>query len=439
MTSYGSRTALLGTESGLKTSMFFDQAKIYVKSGDGGDGMVSFRREKFVPFGGPSGGHGGAGGSVFLVVDPNLNTLVHFKRRVHFKAERGGRGGSKNQQGQTADDLWIPVPAGTMVYDADTGEFLGDLIDEGQQVMVARGGRGGRGNSAFATSTNQAPRMAEHGEPGQERWLSLELKLIADVGVIGKPNAGKSTLLSVISAARPKIADYPFTTLQPNLGVVTVDDLHTFVVADVPGLIEGASEGVGLGHQFLRHVERTRLLVHLLDGAAADPLADFESINQELAQFSERLAAKPQIAVLNKMDLPDAQAWWPLVQESMKERGIEVFAISAASTQGVHDLTQRIWERLQDLPPEPLVDAPAIFRPAESEDAFAIEREEDGWRVRGVRVERIAAMTPFVLPDAVARFQRQLRAMGIVDALEEAGVQPGDIVRIGERELEWTP
>lgn len=419
--------------------MFFDQAKIYVKSGDGGDGMVSFRREKFVPFGGPSGGHGGAGGSVYLVVDPNLNTLVHFKRRVHFKAGRGGRGGSKNQQGQTAEDLRIPVPAGTMVYDADTGEFLGDLVDEGQQVMVARGGRGGRGNSAFATSTNQAPRMAEHGEPGQERWLRLELKLIADVGVIGKPNAGKSTLLSVISAARPKIADYPFTTLQPNLGVVTVDDLHTFVVADVPGLIEGASEGVGLGHQFLRHVERTRLLVHLLDGAAADPLADFESINQELAQFSERLAAKPQVAVLNKMDLPDAQAWWPLVQESMKERGIEVFAISAASTQGVHDLTQRIWERLQDLPPEPLVDAPAIFRPAESEDAFAIEREEDGWRVRGVRVERIAAMTPFVLPDAVARFQRQLRAMGIVDALEAAGVQPGDIVRIGERELEWTP
>lgn len=418
--------------------MFFDQAKIYVKSGDGGDGMVSFRREKFVPFGGPSGGHGGAGGSVYLVVDANLNTLVHFKRRVHFKADRGGRGGSKNQQGETAEDLLIPVPAGTMVYDADSGEFVADLLQEGERALVARGGRGGRGNSAFATSTNQAPRVAEHGEPGQERWLKLELKLIADVGVIGKPNAGKSTLLSVVSAARPKIADYPFTTLQPNLGVVTVDDYQTFVLADVPGLIEGASDGVGLGHQFLRHVERTRLLIHLLDGAAADPLADFETINRELGQFSERLAAKPQIAVLNKMDLPDAQSWWPLVQENMKERGIEVHAISAASTLGVRDLMHRIWVRLQEIPAEPLVETPAIFRPAESEDAFAIDREEDGWRVRGVRVERIAAMTPFVLPEAAARFQRQLRAMGIVDALEEAGVQPGDMVRIGERELEWT-
>ncbi len=401
--------------------------------------MVSFRREKFVPFGGPSGGHGGAGGSVYLVVDANLNTLVHFKRRVHFKADRGGRGGSKDRQGETAEDLLIPVPAGTMVYDADSGEFVADLLQEGERALVARGGRGGRGNSAFATSTNQAPRVAEHGEPGQERWLKLELKLIADVGVIGKPNAGKSTLLSVVSAARPKIADYPFTTLQPNLGVVTVDDYHTFVLADVPGLIEGASDGVGLGHQFLRHVERTRLLIHLLDGAAADPLADFDTINRELDQFSERLAAKPQIAVLNKMDLPDAQSWWPLVQENMKERGLEVYAISAANTLGVRDLMRHIWARLQEIPPEPLVETPAIFRPADSEDAFAIDREEDGWRVRGVRVERIAAMTPFVLPEAAARFQRQLRAMGIVDALEKAGVEPGDMVRIGEKELEWTP
>lgn len=419
--------------------MFFDQTKIYVKSGDGGDGIVSFRRESFVPFGGPNGGHGGPGGSVYLVVDANLNTLIPFKRRVHFKAGRGGRGGSKNQQGATAEDLLIPVPPGTMVYDADTGEFLADLVENDERVLVAQGGRGGRGNSAFASSTNQAPRMAEHGEPGQERWLKLELKLIADVGVIGKPNAGKSTLLSVVSAARPKIADYPFTTLQPNLGVVTVDDEHTFVLADVPGLIEGASEGTGLGHQFLRHVERTRLLIHLLDGAAADPLADFETINRELVQFSERLAGKPQIAVLNKMDLPDAQAWWPLVQEGMKERGIEAHAISAATTLGVRDLMHRIRVRLQELPPEPLVEAPAVFRPADSEDAFTIEREADGWRVRGVRVERIAAMTPFVLSEAVARFQRQLRALGIVDALNEAGVQPGDTVRIGERELEWSP
>jgi GTP-binding protein len=303
---------------------------------------------------------------------------------------------------------------------------------------VARGGGGGRGNIAFASPTNQAPRLAEHGEPGQERWLRLELKLIADVGVIGMPNAGKSTLLSVVSAARPKIADYPFTTLQPNLGVVTVDDYQTFVMADVPGLIEGASEGVGLGHQFLRHVERTRLLLHLLDGAATDPLADYETINQELENFSPQLAQRPQIVVLNKMDLPDAKAWWPLVQEAMAERDVEVHAISAVSQQGVQALMGRTFALLESLPPPaPAAEAPAVFRPAEREEAFTVEREGDGWRVRGVRVERIAAMTPFVLPEAAARFQRQLRALGVEAALEEAGVQPGDMVYIGERELEW--
>jgi GTP-binding protein len=418
--------------------MFFDEVKIYVKSGDGGDGCVAFRREKYVPFGGPSGGNGGAGGDVYLVADRNLNTLVHFKKRIHFKAERGGRGSGKNQQGKRGEDRLVPVPPGTMVYDVDTGELLADLVEDGQKTKVARGGRGGRGNAIFATPTNQAPRIAEHGEPAEERWLRLELKLIADVGVIGMPNAGKSTLLSVVSAARPKIADYPFTTLQPNLGVVSVDEYQTFVLADVPGLIEGASEGAGLGHQFLRHVERTRLLIHLLDGAAVDPLQDYETINQELGQFSARLAAKPQIVVLNKMDLPDAQAWWPLVQEAMQARGVEAHAISAVSREGVLALMRRTYGLLQSLPPpEPVRGAPLVFRPAEREESFSIEQEEEGWRVRGVRVERVAAMTPFVLPEAVARFQRQLRGMGIVDALEEAGVQPGDMVRIGERELEW--
>jgi GTP-binding protein len=262
--------------------------------------------------------------------------------------------------------------------------------------------------------------------------------LIADVGVIGMPNAGKSTLLSVISAARPKIADYPFTTLQPNLGVVQLDDYQSFVVADVPGLIEGASDGAGLGHQFLRHVERTRLLIHLLDGAAIDPLADYVTINAELARFSERLAAKPQVVVLNKMDLPDARAWWPLVEEEMAARGIEAYAISAVSHEGVRTLVQRVSALLRTLPvPGPEPDQMAVFRPAEREDAFTIVQEDDGWRVRGTRVERVAAMTPFVLPEAVARFQRQLRALGVVDALEERGVQPGDLVRIGDRELEW--
>jgi GTP-binding protein len=418
--------------------MFFDEAKINVKSGKGGDGSIAFRREKFVPFGGPSGGNGGRGGDVYLVADRNLNTLVHFKKRVHFRAESGGRGSGKNQQGKAGEDRLVPVPPGTMVYDADSGEFLADLVQDGQQVLVARGGRGGRGNAAFASPTNQAPRLAEHGEPGQERWLHLELKLIADVGVIGVPNAGKSTLLSVVSAARPKIAAYPFTTLQPNLGVVQVDEHQSFVMADVPGLIEGASEGTGLGHQFLRHVERTRLLLHLLDGAAVDPLADYETINRELAQFSERLAAKPQVVVLNKMDLPDAQAWWPLVQEAMQEQEIETYAISAVSGEGVRSLMQRALEILRTLPAAELSpEAPAVFRPAEREDAFTVEREEDGWRVRGVRVERVAAMTPFVIPEAAARFQRQLRAMGVEQALQDAGVQPGDLVRIGDRELEW--
>jgi GTP-binding protein len=418
--------------------MFFDEAKVYVKGGNGGDGCIAFRREKYVPFGGPNGGNGGPGGDVILEVDPNLNTLIHFKKRSHFKAEPGGRGSGKNQQGKAGDDWVIPVPAGTVVYDADTDEFLADLTEPSQRFCVGRGGRGGRGNAAFASPTNQAPRLAEHGEPGQERWLRLEMKLIADVGLVGMPNAGKSTLLSVVSAARPKIADYPFTTLQPNLGVVTVDDYQTFVLADVPGLIEGASDGAGLGHQFLRHVERTRLLIHLLDGAATDPLADFEAINRELAQFSERLAAKPQLAVLNKMDLLDAQAWWPLVQEAMRARGIEAYAISAVTGQGVRALMGRAFELLQSLPPEPEPEEVAVFRPAdEDESQFSIEAEEDGWRVRGVRVERIAAMTPFAVPEAAARFQRQLRAMGIEAALEAAGVAPGDVVRIGERELEW--
>ncbi len=417
---------------------FFDEVKIYVKGGDGGDGSIAFRREKYVPFGGPSGGNGGAGGDVYVIVDSNLNTLIRFKQRVHFKAEAGGRGSGKNQQGKSGEDLLIPVPPGTVVFDAGSGELVADLLDEGQRARVAKGGRGGRGNAAFTSPTNQTPRVAEHGEPGQERWLRLELKIIADVGVIGVPNAGKSTLLSVVSAARPKIADYPFTTLQPNLGVVQLDDLSSFVMADVPGLIEGASGGAGLGHQFLRHVERTRLLIHLLDGAATDPLADWRAINDELQQFGRRLAAKPQIVVLNKMDLPDAQAWWPLVQEAMQTQGLEVHAISAVTGLGVTELVRRTYDLLRTLPPpEELPEEPAVLRPAVSEDAFTIEREAGAWRVRGVRVERVAAMTPIMIPEALARFQRQLRAMGVEAALEQAGIKPGDMVRIGERELEW--
>lgn len=416
--------------------MFFDEAKIHVKAGDGGNGCVSFRREKYVPFGGPNGGNGGKGGDVYLVVDPHLNTLINFKKRSHFKAQRGGHGRGKNQTGKQGEDLTIAVPPGTVAYDADTGQLLADLVQPGQRALVAQGGRGGRGNAAFATSTNQAPRLAENGEPGQELWLRLELKLIADVGIVGVPNAGKSTLLAAVSAARPKIADYPFTTLEPNLGVVTVDD-RDFVLADIPGLIEGAHSGAGLGHQFLRHVERTRLLIHLLDGASADPLAAFEKINEELALFDPQLAGKAQVLVLNKMDLPQAQELWPRVRREMKQSDLEAMSISAVTGQGVPALLRRVVDLLDSLPKEePVIEEVKVFR-LEPEEPFSIAQEEDGWRVRGSEIERVVAMTNWEFDEAVMRFQRVLEAMGISAALEEAGVETGDTVRIGDTELEW--
>jgi GTP-binding protein len=416
--------------------VFFDEAKIYVKAGDGGNGCVSFRREKYVAFGGPNGGNGGKGGDVYLMVDPHLNTLISFKKRSHFKAQRGGHGRGKNQTGKQGEDLTIAVPPGTAAYDADTGQLLADLVQPGQRALVAPGGRGGRGNAAFATPTDQAPRLAEKGEPGQERWLRLELKLIADVGIVGVPNAGKSTLLAAVSAARPKIADYPFTTLEPNLGVVAVDD-RDFVLADIPGLIEGAHAGAGLGHQFLRHVERTRLLIHLLDGASADPLGDFEKINEELALFDPHLARKPQVVVLNKMDLPQTQELWPRVRREMKKLELEAMSISAVTGQGVSTLMRRVVDLLDSLPQEePIIEEVGIFR-LEEKEPFSITREEDGWRVRGPEIERVVAMTNWDYDEAVMRFQRILEAMGISAALEEAGIELGDTVRIGDTELEW--
>jgi len=418
--------------------VFFDEAKIYVKAGDGGNGCVSFRREKYVPLGGPDGGDGGKGGDVYLVANPHLNTLIHFKRRIHFKAQRGGHGKGKKQKGRQGDDLLIEVPPGTVIRDAETGEFIAELIEEGQKALVARGGQGGRGNAAFATPTNQAPRIAERGEPGQERWLYLELKLIADVGIVGVPNAGKSTLLAAVSAARPKIADYPFTTLEPHLGVVTLDDYTSFVMADIPGLIKGAHAGAGLGHEFLRHIERTRVIIHLLDGASADPLSDYESINEELALFDPKLARKPQLVVLNKMDLPQAQALWPLVKKAMRERGQKAMSISAVTGQGVREMLRSVAEMLESLPKEePITTEVKVFRPVEKEKAFTITWEDDAWRVRGTEIERVAAMTNWDLDEAVQRFQRIVEAMGLKAALREAGVQPGDTVRIGKVELEW--
>ena len=416
--------------------MFFDEAKIHVKAGDGGNGCVSFRREKYIPFGGPNGGNGGKGGDVYLVAVPHLNTLINFKKRSHFKAQRGGHGRGKDQTGKQGEDLTIAVPPGTVAYNANTGQLLADLIQPGQRALVARGGRGGRGNAAFATPTNQAPRLAEKGEPGQERWLRLELKLIADVGIVGVPNAGKSTLLAAVSAARPKIADYPFTTLEPNLGVVMVDD-RDFVLADIPGLIEGAHAGAGLGHQFLRHIERTRLLIHLLDGASADPLGDFEKINEELALFDPQLARKSKVVVLNKMDLPQTQELWPQIRREMKKLELEAMSISAVTGQGVPTLLQRLVDLLESLPrEEPVIEEVKVFR-LEEEEPFSIAQEEDGWRVRGTQIERVVAMTNWEYDEAVMRFQRILEAMGISAALEKAGVEVGDTVRIGDIELEW--
>jgi GTP-binding protein len=418
-------------------SYFFDEATIHIRAGDGGNGAVSFRREKFVPLGGPNGGNGGSGGDVYVVANRHLNTLIQFQRQQHFRAESGGKGDRKDMQGKSGADLVVDVPPGTVVRDAQTGELLADLVQDSQKVLVAKGGRGGRGNAFFASPTNQAPRIAEKGEPGQVRSLKLELKLIADVGIIGVPNAGKSTLLAAVSAARPKIADYPFTTLSPNLGVATVDG-ESLVLADIPGLIDGAHAGAGLGIGFLRHIERTRVSIHLLDGASEDPLHDFAAINNELELFSPALAAKPQIVAFNKMDLPQAQELWPVVQKAMRERHLPVYAISAATGQGTTELLRAVRQVLLATPTESAVTVqPPVFRPHEDEDAFEIVKEGDSFRVRGKRIERVAVMTDWANDEGIARFQRIIKAMGIYDALLEAGVQFGDTVVIGDHELEW--
>ncbi len=416
--------------------MFLDKTKIYIKGGDGGAGLVAFRREKYVPLGGPAGGDGGPGGDVVLVVNPRLNTLSRFERQRRFNAPNGKPGGSFKKTGATGDDLVVEVPPGTIVRDADTEALIADLTEPDQRVVVAHGGRGGRGNTRFKTSTNQAPRIAEKGEPGEERWVTLELKLIADVGIVGVPNAGKSTLLSVVSAARPKIAAYPFTTLEPNLGVVVIGD-SDMVLADIPGLVEGAHKGIGLGHSFLRHVQRTRLLIHLLDGSGEDPIADFIQINTELALFDEQLAEKPQIVVLNKMDLPQAQERWSDVKAHFQSQGKTILSISAAAQNGVQELMNLAMQTLVDLPEPPPAEEVPVFRPEEDEGVFEIIREEDAFRIVGKRIERAAAMTYWEYDEALVRFHRILVALGISDALKEAGIQPGDTVLIGEYELEW--
>lgn len=411
-----------------------------MRSGDGGDGMISFRREKFVRQGGPDGGDGGRGGDIIFIASSHLNSLATFQRNRHYRAGNGTHGTVQRMTGANGEDLRLQAPLGTIIRNADTGEILADLTEPGQEVVILAGGRGGRGNQHFATSRHQAPRIAERGEPGEELWLALELKLIADVGLVGVPNAGKSTLLSVISAARPKIGDYPFTTLQPSLGVVTVDEYDTIVVADIPGLIEGASVGVGLGHDFLRHIERTRTIIHLLDGNGEDPLADWVMINSELALYNPTLATKPQVVVLNKIDLPHAREREPQIRKTIQAAGFPFMTISAVTGDGVKALLYEV-KRMVDAQPQTLptaADEPIIIRPPASEKPFTIKREgSNTWRVKGKEIERIASMTYFEFDDSLLRFQTALEKTGITAALTEAGVKVGDTVFIGDQELEW--
>ncbi|GAP18520.1 GTPase ObgE [Levilinea saccharolytica] len=417
--------------------MFIDEISIYVQSGKGGDGMVHFLRQKFIARGGPDGGDGGRGGDVILQVNPKLNTLAHFQQNARFIAKDGRNGGPTNMTGRSAEHLIIPVPPGTMVYDAATDELLGDLVEPGQQLTICKGGRGGRGNQHFASSRNQAPRTAERGEPGQERSLRMELKLIADVGIVGVPNAGKSSLLAAVTNAKPKIANYPFTTLEPNLGVALLDHLNSLVLADIPGLVEGAHMGVGLGDAFLRHIQRTRVLIHLLDGMSEDPLADFSQINSELALFDAGLAKKPQIVVLNKMDQPEVQERWPKIQKELKKHGYEPFAISALARTDVNPVLWKAVELLQTAPEPTVVGELPVYRPEEDPRTFTVEKTDSGYVVRGRAIERAAAMTYWEHDGSVRRFQRLMETLGVEEALRKAGVEEGDTVTIAGFELDW--
>jgi GTP-binding protein len=418
--------------------MFIDEANIYVRSGTGGDGAVHFRHEKYIPRGGPDGGDGGRGGDVIVKVSPTLNTLYEFQHQHRFLAEDGKRGGRSDRTGHSAADLIIPVPAGTVIYDANTGEVVADLVDYDQELLVCKGGRGGRGNAHFANSRDQAPRIAEKGEPGQERNLRLELKLIADVGIIGVPNAGKSTLLAAVTNARPKIADYPFTTIEPNLGVASLDDDTTLVLADIPGLIEGAHAGVGLGYEFLRHVQRTRVLIHLLDGMAEDPILDYAQINSELALFDPDLAKKPQIVAVNKMDLTEVEGRWKDLQKRLKKKGISPMAISAIARTNLRTLLFKALQVLRETPAEQKETAIPIYHPQNDPRQFEIQRIANGWRIVGISIERAAAMTYWDNDASIRRFQRILEALGIDEALRNAGVKEGETVSIGDYELEWS-
>jgi GTPase len=429
--------------------VLIDRARIWVKSGDGGNGSASLRREKYVPRGGPDGGDGGRGGNLILRAKPNLSSLLKFQYSSRFKAEAGGPGRSQQRHGKNGKDLIVDVPAGTIVWDDDSGAMLADLTVADQQAIVARGGRGGLGNVHFKSPTHRTPRLAELGEPGQERWLRLELRLIADVGLVGLPNAGKSTLLAASSAARPKIADYPFTTLEPNLGVVQVggSDGQTFVIADIPGLISGAAQGVGLGLEFLRHVQRTKVLVHVLDASGgledSDPMAAFDVVNAELEAYEGDLSRKPMLVALNKIDLPEAREKLPSLSRALSERGFRSYPVSGGTREGLDKLLEAIAEeiRLAD-------EVEATTSAAPERRVYTLESvDERAWQVKrtsahrfvveGIGIERFTRMTDFGNDEAVERFQRMLSTSGVAERLDKLDIQPGDVVVIADRELVW--
>jgi len=422
-------------------TVFVDEAEIQVKAGDGGDGIVSLRHEKHVPKGGPDGGDGGRGGDVTAIADSHRRTLVDFSHQHHYRAENGGRGGPNRRHGRNGAGLEIRLPVGTVIRSALDGTVVADLSSPGQRVVLARGGRGGRGNARFATAVRHTPQFAEKGEPGQELRLSLELKLLADVGVIGLPNVGKSSLIARVSAARPKIADYPFTTLVPNLGVVRVEEGTSFVVADLPGLVEGAHLGVGRGHAFLRHVERTKVLIHMLDVTAPDrdPAQDFATINRELALYDADLAARPQLVALNKMDLRPEPARVEAVEAALRGQGCSVFRISALTGEGLRPLMGSASRLVAEAPAAAEVElAAAPAAPRQQRERPRVSQLQPGlYQVQGGEVERVVVMTDLDNEEALRHLHRRLERLGVIRRLRELGAKDGDRVRIGEAELSF--
>ena len=422
--------------------MFVDYAKIIIKSGNGGNGAATFRREKYVAAGGPDGGDGGKGGDVYFVVDPDSNTLIDFRFTKKFKAEDGQNGSGSHRFGKSGEDIYIKVPLGTIVKDAETGKVIVDMSKKGQQELILKGGRGGKGNSHFATSTRQAPRFAIDGEKGKEKEIILELKLLADVGLLGFPNVGKSTILSRVTKATPKIADYHFTTIDPNLGVVKTEYGDSFVLADIPGIIEGASEGVGLGTQFLRHVERTRLLLHVIDVAGTegrDPVDDFNKINSELEKYSEKLASRKQIIVANKIDSMQDEENYKALETLAKEKDLEIYKISAVTGEGLNELFNHVTKLIKTLPKEEVVEIEdrIVYTLEDEEEQFEIEVKDNEFIVTGPAVERLMGRVNIGDNESYHYMEKMLKKLGIEQALKDKGVKEGDTVKILEWEFEW--